>query len=167
MAGAYHGWATLHELELLVKCGFTPAQALTAATKISAAALGVLSDRGTIEPGKLADLLLVKGNPDEDILAIGNTQLVFFGGKEFDPRALEKAIASPELTPLPSHEIAAKVDDMERPGKRTALDTLRIGPAISKTRERRSFAPQGAFASALRLNSANGIRTVFHAPAPL
>ncbi len=69
--GTAHG-ASLHaELELLVKAGLTPVEALAAATSQPAAAFG-LSDRGRIAPGLRADLLLVEGEPDRDIRATRN-----------------------------------------------------------------------------------------------
>jgi imidazolonepropionase-like amidohydrolase len=65
--GAYG--ATLHEeLKLLVGEGLTPVQALTAATSAPTKAFH-LTDRGWIRPGLRADLLLVEGNPTQDILA--------------------------------------------------------------------------------------------------
>jgi imidazolonepropionase-like amidohydrolase/DNA polymerase III delta prime subunit len=66
--GTLHG-ASLHdELELLVRAGLTPAQALSAATAVPARVFA-LADRGRIEPGKRADLLLVRGDPTRDITA--------------------------------------------------------------------------------------------------
>ena len=66
--GTTHG-ASLHgELELLVKAGLTPAEALAAATSVPAKQFG-LEDRGIIAPGKRADLLLVDGDPTADIRA--------------------------------------------------------------------------------------------------
>lgn len=66
--GTLHG-ASLHdELELLVRAGLTPIQALTAATSATSAAFG-LDDRGALEPGKRADLVLVRGDPTRDITA--------------------------------------------------------------------------------------------------
>jgi imidazolonepropionase-like amidohydrolase len=127
MTQTFHGWATLREIELLANdCGFTPTEALSAATKVSAEALGVDRDRGTIAPGKLADLVLVEGNPDQDIKAIENTRLVVFDGKILDPKALEAAIHSSEMTAMPSHKLGPLVDDLERTDNRTSLDTLRI-----------------------------------------
>jgi imidazolonepropionase-like amidohydrolase len=127
MPQTYHAWATLHEIELLVRnCGYTPLEALTAATRISAEGLGVGESRGTVAPGKKADLVLVAGNPDQDIQAIENTVLVFKDGKQYSSEDLEAAIQSPEMTPMPVHQIAALVDDFERPDGRTALDTLPI-----------------------------------------
>jgi imidazolonepropionase-like amidohydrolase len=55
------------ELELLVRNGLTPIQALVAATSAPATVYR-LSDRGRISPGKRADLLLVEGEPTKNIL---------------------------------------------------------------------------------------------------
>ena len=55
------------ELELLVETGMTPMQAIVAATKTAAECAHMDSDVGTLEPGKFADLLVVDGNPLEDI----------------------------------------------------------------------------------------------------
>lgn len=56
-----------HELSLFVKqCGFTPAEALRAATLVPARRLG-FQDRGRIQTGLKADLVLVEGNPLTDI----------------------------------------------------------------------------------------------------
>ncbi|MEU6343392.1 amidohydrolase family protein [Streptomyces sp. NPDC046977] len=61
--------ASLHrELELLVRCGLTPAQALHAATSAPARVFR-LADRGTVAPGRRADLVLVSGDPMTDITA--------------------------------------------------------------------------------------------------
>jgi imidazolonepropionase-like amidohydrolase len=65
--GATYG-ASLHgEMELLVRAGLTPTQALMAATSAPARAFG-LDDRGRIAPGLRADLLLVEGDPTADNL---------------------------------------------------------------------------------------------------
>lgn len=78
--------ASLHgELELYVEAGLTPLQALVAATSAPAAAFHV-SDRGRIAPGLRADLLLVNGNPDEEIKATRNIVAVYKGGNEVDRR---------------------------------------------------------------------------------
>jgi imidazolonepropionase-like amidohydrolase len=67
--GVAHG-ASLHdEMRLLVVAGFSPAEALKAATSVPAARFG-LDDRGSIRPGARADLILVNGDPTE---AIGHT----------------------------------------------------------------------------------------------
>jgi imidazolonepropionase-like amidohydrolase len=55
------------EMDMLVEAGLTPAEVLVAATRNGARALGTLAEEGTIEPGKRASLLLLSGNPAEDI----------------------------------------------------------------------------------------------------
>ncbi|WP_394845430.1 amidohydrolase family protein [Pendulispora brunnea] len=68
-AGVTHG-ASLHgEMELLVKAGLSPIEALRAATSVPAASFDAIADRGHIAVGARADLLLVAGDPTEDILA--------------------------------------------------------------------------------------------------
>ena len=63
----FPGLMTHREIELLVEAGLTPVEAITAATRHGALALGKLDELGTIEPGKRADLLLLRGNPLEDV----------------------------------------------------------------------------------------------------
>jgi len=65
--GTTYGASVHSELELLVRNGLTPIQALVAATSAPATAFR-LSDRGRISPGKRADLLLVEGDPTKNIL---------------------------------------------------------------------------------------------------
>ena len=55
------------ELTELVKCGLSPMEAIVAGTRNTADAYGMLDTTGTLEPGKRADLLLVKGNPLENV----------------------------------------------------------------------------------------------------
>ncbi len=95
MAGTFHGFAGLHELELLVEAGMTPLQAIAAGTTVSARAIGVDGQRGVIAPGKVADLVLIDGRPDENIADIEKTSRVFLNGVEFDPRALEEPRSKP------------------------------------------------------------------------
>jgi len=71
--GARPGWCLHDELDLLVAAGFTPLQALQAATVNPAIFLAMEGSMGTIEAGKVADLVLVQGNP---LIDIGNTRRV-------------------------------------------------------------------------------------------
>src|SRR5260370_23072124 len=57
----------------------TPAEVLTAATATAAAALG-LNDRGTLQPGRRADLLVVEGNPLADLSCLANVRAVMKAG---------------------------------------------------------------------------------------
>lgn len=56
-----------HDLSLLVELGMTPMQAIVAATKTSAECLGLGDQVGTLEPGKIADIIIVDGDPLKDI----------------------------------------------------------------------------------------------------
>jgi imidazolonepropionase-like amidohydrolase len=79
--------ASLHgELEYLVEAGLTPRQALVAATWAPAAAFH-LADRGRIVPGLRADLVLVNGNPAEDIRATRDIVAVWKSGVPVDRQA--------------------------------------------------------------------------------
>ncbi len=123
MGGTFHGWATLREIQLKTQAGLTPLQAITVATKNSAHILGIDQKLGTIEVGKLADLVLIDGKPDEHIEDIYKTARVFLDGKEYDLAALEKQIKSDDMTKLPTHAIPALIDDFEQPDGHTRLGT--------------------------------------------
>ena len=73
--------ATVREAEYYVEAGMTPLQALRAATIEPARMLGVDGDLGRIEPGKLADLILLETDPTEDISALRSIVLVMKDGK--------------------------------------------------------------------------------------
>jgi len=125
MPGTPHGVATLREMELLVQAGLTPAQALIAGTANSAKVMGELADRGTIEKGKRADLVLVDGAPWVQISDVRKTERVFIDGKPvFGPGA--RPTAADGQMSMPAIKVAALVDDFERPDGRTRLDTLRL-----------------------------------------
>jgi imidazolonepropionase-like amidohydrolase len=62
--------AIMNELSEMVCCGFTPLDTITAATGKTADALGILGETGTLEPGKRADILCVKGNPLDNICVL-------------------------------------------------------------------------------------------------
>lgn len=82
------------ELGLLVEAGMTPAQALMAATSTAAYALGLDGLIGTVEPGKLADLLVVDGDPLQDVGVLVDAErieLVFQGGHPVAGSRLEAA----------------------------------------------------------------------------
>jgi len=68
------------EFELRVKYGQTPAEALRSATVVASELLGMQKDIGTIEPGKLADIVAVKGDPLADITLLQHVDFVMKGG---------------------------------------------------------------------------------------
>jgi imidazolonepropionase-like amidohydrolase len=84
--------ASLHrELELLVRCGISPARALAAATTEPARVFG-LADRGRVAAGQRADLVLVSGDPLTDITATRAIERIWRAGRPCDRRAF---VASP------------------------------------------------------------------------
>lgn len=124
MPGTPHGVSTHREMELLVKAGLTPAEALIAGTANSARAMGLIDDRGTIEAGKRADLVLVDGTPWVDISDVRKTARVFIDGREVvGPRVVLPAANGQRA--MPAVRAKALVDDFERADRRTSLDTLR------------------------------------------
>ena len=86
-----HG-ANGRELQLMVENGMTPMQALVASTSSAAQLLHLDSQLGTLEVGKLADVIVVKGNMLDDISVIAhpdNVKLVLKGGQEMKNRLIK------------------------------------------------------------------------------
>ena len=88
------GFALHHELELLVASGLTPLQALRAATSTAAEALGKEDQLGTIERGKLADLVVLDADPLTEIQNLRKIHLVVQAGKTYSPEALLQKVRS-------------------------------------------------------------------------
>jgi len=84
-----HG-ENLRELELLVGIGFSPMEAIVSATRVASETLGLGSRLGTIEPGKLADLIVVEGDPLKDIavLQVKETMVVVMKDGRFYKRSI-------------------------------------------------------------------------------
>lgn len=96
---------TLHsELALLVKAGLTPAQAIQVATRNGARYTRTSHERGSIEPGKLADLVLVDGDPTKNIEDIRKVSAVITRGYLVYPQEVHAAMGITPFTrtgPLP------------------------------------------------------------------
>lgn len=90
--GTSHGAALHRELELLVKAGLTPTEALAAATSVPARRFR-LTDRGRIAEGLRADLVLVSGDPTQDITATRAIEGIWKGGHEVDRAAFARNVA--------------------------------------------------------------------------
>jgi imidazolonepropionase-like amidohydrolase len=79
------GWAEHRELQLLVQAGLTPMDAIVCATRNAAIVLGDDKNRGTLDPGKRADFLILAGNPLEDIANTTKLDAVYHGGRAVKP----------------------------------------------------------------------------------
>jgi len=76
----FHTEALWREMKAHVDVGMSPQRAISAATRVNAEILGKGKELGTIEPGKLADVIVVRGNPLFDITALANVEVVVKDG---------------------------------------------------------------------------------------
>lgn len=70
-----------YDLQLMARGGMSPGQVLEAATRVTAEAIGFGDEIGSLTPGKLADLIVVDGDPSQDIAALGRVRAVFQSGQ--------------------------------------------------------------------------------------
>jgi hypothetical protein len=92
----FPGFSLHDELALLVIAGLTPVEALRAATLNPAKFFGLDQSLGTIEQGKIADLVLLDANPLVDIRNTQRVDAVVSNGRLFDRKALDKMLAEAE-----------------------------------------------------------------------
>ena len=120
-----HGYSTLSEMELMVRAGLPPKAALMAGTSNSARAVGVYDQRGSIEVGKDADVVLIAGKPWENISDLHNTKYTFVGGKKVFGDGAPKPVLA---TFMPASKVTgALIDDFDREDGRSSRDTLVVG----------------------------------------
>jgi imidazolonepropionase-like amidohydrolase len=99
------------ELELYVKLGMTPMDAIVSATKSAAEAMRLENDLGTLEKGKIADILAIDGSPDRDIKVLQkkeNIKMVMKAGGVFVDRFSE----TPRYVVHPAPGPWKKLDDL-------------------------------------------------------
>jgi imidazolonepropionase-like amidohydrolase len=89
---AVPGHSLHREIELYVQAGFTPMEALQAATIVPARVMKQDKELGTVEAGKRADFLLVDGDPLADIRALRRIRVVVAAGRAYDPAALWRSV---------------------------------------------------------------------------
>jgi hypothetical protein len=82
--GDFQGEGLHRELELLVESGLTPLQAITVATKNGALIVDAGADWGTLEPGKIANVILIDGKPDQHISDSRRISMVMKEGSIID-----------------------------------------------------------------------------------
>ena len=90
--GVVAGFGDLRGVELLVEAGFTPVEAIRIYSLNGAIFLGEDSRIGSVASGKLADLMIVKGNPAADIADIENVEIVFKNGVGYDTEKLIRSV---------------------------------------------------------------------------
>jgi imidazolonepropionase-like amidohydrolase len=90
--GIVAGFGDLREVELLVEAGFTPVEAIKIATLNGAKFLGEETRIGSIQIGKQADLMIVKGNPAANIADIEKVEIVFKDGVGYDSEKLIQSV---------------------------------------------------------------------------
>jgi imidazolonepropionase-like amidohydrolase/dienelactone hydrolase len=122
IVGTHHGWASLRELKLLSGAGLGPIEALKSATSNAAKTVRD-ANRGTLEPGKTADVILIDGRPDQNINDIDKVSAVYQSGTPIDLPTLSTAIRANGPTPTPAIPAPALLDDFEGPANRSRLDT--------------------------------------------
>lgn len=112
-SGVIWGFSLHDELELLVSAGLTPKEALTSATLQSAIWLGIDNIIGTVEAGKLADLILLDANPLEDIKNTRKISGVFVNGRWLDKsriNAMLSVLSKRNLTSKEKYEWSKRGD---------------------------------------------------------
>lgn len=102
----FPGFSLHQELALFVKAGLTPLQALQTATLNPAKFLNRLSDLGTVERGKLADLVLLDADPLENIDNASKIRAVVLAGRYFDRPALDRMLKGVQIAAAASERSA-------------------------------------------------------------
>jgi imidazolonepropionase-like amidohydrolase len=128
--GATHGAAIHGELELLVAAGLTPTAALQAATRAPAKRFG-LDDRGSLREGLRADLLLVRGDPREDITTTRDIVSVWVRGERID-RDTYAASLAPLVAPRVAVPPGGVISSFEQ-GLALAIDAFGWDAATDQT----------------------------------
>ena len=90
--GVVAGFGDLRGIELLVEAGFTPVEAIKIGSYNGAVFLGEEAKIGSVVSGKMADLMVVKGNPAAKISDINNVEIVFKNGVGYDTEKLIQSV---------------------------------------------------------------------------
>ena len=89
---AVPGYSLHREIELYVRSGFTPMEAIQAATIVPARAMGLEKESGTVEKGKRGDLILIDGNPLVDVRNTRNVDFVITNGVMYHTAELWQSV---------------------------------------------------------------------------
>jgi imidazolonepropionase-like amidohydrolase len=118
------GLAMHVEMEALVDAGLTPMQAIQSSTKWAADLLHKGNDLGTVAPGKIADVILIAGDPLADIRATGKIRTVIMDGKVVDT-TLDPGFRNPIPRPVAEYAMDSRDPEIEA----LAPETARQGDA--------------------------------------
>jgi imidazolonepropionase-like amidohydrolase len=113
---------SLHrEMEFLVDAGLRPMQAIQAATKVGAAYLGKEKELGTIEEGKLADLVIVRGDPLKEIRQSRNIEMVIKNGDIIDT-SFHASFSNPIPRPTGQEFYGYPIPKLEKLSRQVAVE---------------------------------------------
>ncbi len=144
--GTTHGASIHRELELLVRAGLTPTEALHAATAGPTDTFG-LGDRGRIAPGLKADLVLVHGDATADVRATRDIAAIWKDGVRFERRTAEPASGRQHLEPTLLTDFEDMDDGTLPPGWSHSTDAFAGGKSTVTT----ATAPGNGGGKALRI----------------
>lgn len=113
------GAALSLEMQALVDAGVMPMQAIVAATKTAAELGGKEKELGTVEPGKLADLVVIDGDPLKDIADVRKVAMVFKGGQ-----AVDRTYDAKFVNPIPRTTLNGQLKGPENGPELSAIDPL-------------------------------------------
>lgn len=113
--GDYRLGNTVYETECLVRAGLSPMKAILSVTSEAARSIGIDGVTGTLEPQKEADVIVVGGNPAEDINALWNVEEVFLGGERVD-RGPDSFLAGLRQHPPATQPEATIIPALAAPG---------------------------------------------------
>jgi hypothetical protein len=150
----FPGSSVHDELQDLVTAGLSPAEALRAATLSGAEYLGKTGDLGTVQPGRLADLVLLDADPLADVGNVSRIRAVILNGRVFERRALDSMLASVETAARPTAQVrlwvasalgdtatiaaalsaGATIDSLDSQGNRRALNYAALGNRVAAVR---------------------------------
>ncbi|HUP90526.1 MAG TPA: amidohydrolase family protein, partial [Longimicrobiales bacterium] len=138
--GAQPGFGLHTELEIFQHLGMTPIDALKAATLTPARVMQISDSVGTVEKGKIADLVLLNADPTKDVKNTREIAGVFTAGRWMPRAPLDSRLDSLTKSYAPlQRELARFVDALEKNGAAAALDVYRASAqrtTIAKTVER-------------------------------
>jgi len=97
--GQQAGLGAHWEMWSFVRGGWSPIEALRAATIMPATSLGYAKDVGSLEAGKLADLLVLDADPTKDIRNTDKIHRVMLGGRMYDPVTLNEDVTGKRVRP--------------------------------------------------------------------